>query len=154
MDDIDFQIANMLYPNGRISNREIARCLGISDKTVGKRLKRMTKNNILYVSAMINIEKFPELYVAIVGIEISTSPETVFPKISNISSVLYTMTVTGRFDLFSIIIATSKKKLNKVIMQIDAIEKVTKTETFFILENYELWIPASKLFQLKKNNTK
>lgn len=67
MDELDFYIASILDENGRISNREIACQLELSEKTVRNRINRMIKNGNFQISAMFNVEEFPDLTLGIIG---------------------------------------------------------------------------------------
>ncbi len=59
MDEPDNHIADMLSKSNRASNREIARRVGVSEKTVRVRINRMIENGNLKIAAMINVENMP-----------------------------------------------------------------------------------------------
>ena len=61
MDSIDLQIMSFLGENCRISNRELARRIGVSEGTIRQRLNRLVNNGDLRLTAQVNIEKFSEL---------------------------------------------------------------------------------------------
>ncbi|HDY87187.1 MAG TPA: winged helix-turn-helix transcriptional regulator [bacterium] len=153
-DEIDLKIASILGPNSRSSNREIARRLGINETTVRRRLSQMIESGILSVPAVIDIEKLPDKFMAIVGIrhQVPIPDDTFLQKVNELDSVIYSMTVTGHFDMFAIILAVSRKKLLEALRQIQSIEEVIDTQTYVILENYGLDVQADKLLRLLENN--
>lgn len=53
-DELDERILAVLAADARISNREVARILGVSDVTVGKRLQRLIKAGAVRPSALID----------------------------------------------------------------------------------------------------
>ena len=153
MDSKDLEIAKILANNSLISNREIAKKLDISDTNVGSRIKKLIKNDSIYFPTVINIKEFPDNYMSLVGIILHTSsPEFLnkcIKKIDNFPTILFTLGVTGHFDLFSLIFALSKNKLKDIIFRIDSIEEVDRTETFLCIDSSGIWIPADKVYMEK-----
>ena len=154
MDTIDTQIAHMLGTNGKLSNREIGRRLGIAEGTVRQRLNRLLESGVLRITAQANIESFPETYLAIVGIKIDSRRLIESAQaIEQLPSVLTTMIVTGRYDIITVILAPSRQTLvDFVTEQLSKITGVKDSETFVILKNFGQWIPADKLFTVITNN--
>ena len=152
MDPMDFQIADILDRKGRISNREIARSIGVSETTVRHRLDRIIETGELTISAMIDIEKHPDIYMVLVGIKLSRKPEECVLEFSKIPSVLFTLTITGRYDVIACVIINSRKMLSRVINdEIGSVNGVIDTETFVVVDNAGLKVCASKLYDLMQN---
>ena len=152
MDKVDLQIILLLGENGRISNREMARRTGVSEGTVRKHLGRLFRNGDLRISAEVNIETFPELYIALVGVKIDGRHLTeCAAEVEKLPSVLTTLIVTGRYDLIAIVLAHSHQTLvDFVTNQLSHIPGVKDSETYVSLRNYGQWIPAGKLRSLIK----
>lgn len=151
VDDLDLEIAGILDSDGRASNREIARRLGISETTVRHRLGRMINNGMLNVNAQFDIEEFSDIYMAIIWIKLSASPDRCAEEIRKNPSVLYVLTVTGRYDLQVAVLVNSHKMLARFVSwEIRNIEGVAETETFIVLENFGLQVSAAKLNTLMK----
>ena len=152
MNSLDLQIVTHLGENGRLSNREIARRIGVSEGTVRQHLGRLIKNGELHITAQVNIEAFPELYIAFVGVKLDGRRLTeCAAEIEKLPSVITTMIVTGRYDLFAVVLAHSHKTLvDFVTKQLSRIPGVKDSETFVVLRNYGQWIPANKLRDLIK----
>ncbi len=152
MDNIDLKIISYLGENSRISNREIARRIGIAEGTVRNRLDRLTKEGVLHTTALINIEKIPDLYIAYVGVKIDGRKLTeCAASIEKLPSVLTTMIITGRYDLFAVVLVPSHKTLvDFVTDQLSEVPGVRDSETFVVLRHYNQWIPADKLSSMAK----
>ena len=153
MDSIDTQITYLLGKNGRLSNREIARRIGITEGTVRQRLNRLIESGALRITAQSNIEYFPDTYVALVGVKIdgrrlNESAE----QIEKLPSVMTTMIVTGRYDIVTMILAPSRQTLvDFVTDQLSKISGVKDSETFVVLKNFGQWISADKLSDIINN---
>lgn len=149
IDRLDLEIAKILDSDGRASNREIARRLGISETTVRHRLGRMIDSGLLSVSAQFDIEEFPEIYLAVIGVKLNVPLEKCLEKIRAIPAVLYALTLTGRYDVQVAILVNSRKMLARVVShEIESVEGVVDTETFVVLENSGLRVSAAKLCEL------
>ena len=152
MNTIDLKIMSFLGENSRLSNREIARRIGITEGTVRNRLKKLINRGVLKTSALVNIEAFPELYIAFVGVKIDGRHLTeCAEKVEKLQSVLTTMIVTGRYDLFAVVLANSHQTLvDFVTNQLSHIPGVKDSETFVVLKNIDQWIPGDKFYNLIK----
>ena len=152
MNTIDLKIMSFLGENSRLSNREIARRIGIAEGTVRNRLKKLINEGVLKTTALVNIEAFPELYIAFVGVKVDGRHLTeCAEKIEKLQSVLTTMIVTGRYDLFAVVLANSHQTLvDFVTNQLSHIPGVKDSETFVVLKNIDQWIPGDKFYNLIK----
>lgn len=56
--NIDFEIIFGLMRNARISDRQLAKELGVSQPTVSRRRARLEKENLIRYNALLNFEKF------------------------------------------------------------------------------------------------
>lgn len=150
MDTIDTQIAYLLGLNGRISNREIARKIGVTEGTVRQRLGRLIQSGSLRITAQANIESYPETYLAIVGVKIDGRRlNECAALIEKLPSVLTTMVVTGRYDIITVVLAPSRQTLvDFVTDQLSKIQGVRDSETYVVLKNFGQWIPADKLCRM------
>ncbi len=156
MDAIDLQIAYFLGMNGRLSNREIARRIGVAEGTVRQRLAHLIKSGSLRISAQIDIEAAPEAHIALVGLKIEGRRlNECALELSRLPSVLTTMIVTGRYDLIAMVLALSRQTLVKFVTdELSRIPGVKDSETYVALKNINHWIPADKLSQMISVNRK
>ena len=154
MDDLDFQIADILDKNSRISNREIARQLNVSEKTVRHRINRMIDGGVLKLAALIDVENMPDIFLAICGIRLlnNIDMENSIERMKEIPEVISVMSVTGRYDLIAVIIVNSRKKLADVLTRkIDKIKGLNARETFVVLNNVGQFVSGGKLYEIINN---
>jgi Lrp/AsnC family transcriptional regulator, regulator for asnA, asnC and gidA len=147
MDETDLKIAFLLGGNARISNREIARRIGVAEGTVRQRLTSLMEHGILHLSAQFDIEKIPEAYIALVGLKIDGRMlRECAEEINRLPSVLNTMIVTGRYDLIATVMALSHHTLVEFVTdQLSRISGIEDSETYVVLRNYGQWVPSDQL---------
>ena len=152
VDKVDAGIMKMLSENGRMSNSDIARRLEISEATVRQRLKRLIDSGALKISAQIDTKAFPEIFIVIVGIILNILPEECIDKISSHPNVLFSFTVTGRYDLIAVYAVTSREMLSDIIENhLHSIHGVSHTETYVVLKNLGMTINAGNFCELLKS---
>jgi len=69
LDPIDRQIFELLARNGRMSNLEVARQLGVSEKTVRQRIRRLTERDGMRVAATFDGPTAPSRLIMMVHAE-------------------------------------------------------------------------------------
>jgi Lrp/AsnC family transcriptional regulator for asnA, asnC and gidA len=155
MDALDHQIAYLLGLNGRTSNREIARRIGVAEGTVRQRLSHLIGSGTLRVAAQFDIEAIPEAYIAVVGLKIDGRRLTECAReVERLPTVLTTMIVTGRYDLLAVVLALSRQTLvDFVTGQLSNIAGVKDSETYVVLKNFGQWVPADKLSRMMEGGT-
>ena len=112
-----------------------------------KHIGRLIQNGDLLISALVNIESLHNAYLALVGVKLDGRHLTeCAAQIEKLPSVLKTMIVTGRYDLFTVVLAHSHKTLvDFVTNHLSQIPGVRDSETYVVLRNYSYWIPADKI---------
>ncbi len=147
IDAIDRKIIALLGQDGRQSNREIARQIGVSEGTVRQRLGKLIDSGALRITAQIDIEKFDELYLAFVGMKIDGRRlNECAEDIEKLPSVMTTMIVTGRYDLMAVVLAHSHHTLvDFVTTQLGHVSGIRDSETYVVLKNFGQWLQADKL---------
>lgn len=69
-DELDLQIISLLRVDGRRSNREVARRLGVPEATVRYRVRRLTDSGILKIAAAVDPEHLGYALTAVISIEV------------------------------------------------------------------------------------
>ncbi len=148
LDAVNVRIAHHLGGDGRLSNRELARRLGISEGSVRQRLGRMVAGGVLRIAAQANLESQPEAFLAIVGVKIDGRRLTDCAKrIARLPSVLTTMIVTGRHDLMAVIVAPSRRTLVEFVTnELSTVPGVMDSETSVVLKSLDFWVDTRKIF--------
>ena len=73
MDDLDRKIIAILQSNGRASNAQIARNVGVSEGTVRRRVRRLIEEAVIRVVAIPDLEKLGYGTVALIGLQVQYS---------------------------------------------------------------------------------
>ena len=101
IDNIDFEIVNMLMEDGRMRAAEIARRLGSkSERAVRYRIDRMIDNNVIRLSAIVNPKGLGMSVVADVLLEVeSDAILEVAKKMTGFENVSYVACSIGEEDI-------------------------------------------------------
>jgi Lrp/AsnC family transcriptional regulator for asnA, asnC and gidA len=69
-DELDLQIIALLRVDGRRSNREVARRLGVPEATVRYRVRRLTESGVLKIAASVDPEHLGYALTAVISLEV------------------------------------------------------------------------------------
>lgn len=130
-DDTDFAIIDLIKRDGRMSNREIARQLEISEGTVRTRLKRLHETRALRIGVVTDPRAVGLTTNAYIGI--GTEPGTARQVASTINAMeefaLASMTL-GRFDVFGFAVVKDRAALLDLVSnRLRAIPGIRTVET-------------------------
>jgi len=151
MDEMDIKIVKLLAEDGRISYREIARRLHISEPTARQRVKRLLEAGKVSIRASVNVDEFPEILIAFVGLKQSGPPEECLDALARIPEVVYTINTIGRYDIIAVVAVSSRERLADILTNDifsgnnPAFNNITGSETHMVLYNRNLLLPADKI---------
>ena len=132
MDELDHKIIALLQMDGRASNAKIAREVGVSEGTVRRRLRRLTKDDVVHIVAVPNLEKLGYATTALVGLQ--TGPgmsDTVAESLASLPESHYVAVTTGSYDVFVWAGLESAESLGNFLRtKVGVIEGVQRTATF------------------------
>ena len=132
MDELDHKIIALLQMDGRASNAKIAREVGVSEGTVRRRLRRLTKDDVVHIVAVPNLEKLGYATTALVGLQ--TGPgmsDTVAESLASLPESHYVAVTTGSYDVFVWAGLESAESLGNFLRtKVGVIEGVQRTEPF------------------------
>ncbi|MBO55046.1 MAG: transcriptional regulator [Dehalococcoidia bacterium] len=132
MDELDHKIIALLQMDGRASNAKIAREVGVSEGTVRRRLRRLTKDDVVHIVAVPNLEKLGYATTALIGLQ--TGPgmsDTVAESLASLPESHYVAVTTGSYDVFVWAGLESAEGLGNFLRtRVGVIEGVQRTETF------------------------
>jgi Lrp/AsnC family transcriptional regulator for asnA, asnC and gidA len=126
LDDIDEAIIGHLQRDGRISNREIARALGISETSVRKRLARLQERKVFRLTLVTDVSILgigPGAYVRLV-----VSPETcraVASAIAAMEACGYAALSAGRYNVLCLLTAADEAELSALARDIGSMPGVS-----------------------------
>ncbi|MFM2370736.1 MAG: hypothetical protein RIS85_458 [Pseudomonadota bacterium] len=104
LNDLDHRILERLSVDARVSNREIARELGVTEGTIRLRLKRLTDEDAIQVVAITNYDHMSDPLVAYLWIELDASQPvaSVIEALVAEAQITYVATLIGRADIMAI----------------------------------------------------
>lgn len=104
LSDLDRRILDQLSDDARISNREIARSLGVTEGAIRARLKRLMDENAIRVVAVTNYDCMSDPLIAYLWIELDTAypVEPVIEALVAEPQITYVASLLGRADLMAI----------------------------------------------------
>ncbi len=136
LDEVDMKIIEELEKDARMSFREIAKKLEISEGTVYNRVKRMQKEGVIKgFSAKVDPAKVGLDLTVVVGLTITGGHlvEVEHAITKKYKEVCCVYDVTGGYDAIVIARFPSRVELNKFIKEILANEFVERTATHVVL---------------------
>ena len=115
-DQIDCRMIELLQKDGRISNTDIAKKIGISEATVRTRLNRLIEEEYIQIVAVSNPIKLGFKIVGILRIKVDiTKIENVTKELSKLKSIWFVVHATGDSDIYTEFVAKSLDELNDLI---------------------------------------
>ena len=126
VDGTDNAILELLRQNGRMSNREVGRALGVSEGTVRQRIRKLIDSKAMRLGLVTDFEA-SGLSVSVI-VRIKAAPmliRNIAATIAQIDSVTFVGLTLGRFDIIVIFVTKSRieaaEMINDRIAQIEGI---------------------------------
>ncbi|MBY0558789.1 Lrp/AsnC family transcriptional regulator [Hyphomicrobium sp.] len=117
LSDVDRQIVSMLQADGRQSFAQIARDVGIAEKTVGQRVRHLLDEGVIQITALTDPRVLGYGAAALLGL--TTDPKVPASRIAEalkkIPAIDYVIIATGRFALYAEILCSGMSKLQETI---------------------------------------
>jgi Lrp/AsnC family leucine-responsive transcriptional regulator len=116
LDDIDKRLVSILQKNGRTSLSEIGESLGMSHVAVSKRLDKLIKTDTVKLTAGVN-SSYLDTKVLFMGLETESLDvaEAIKKKYENCPRLLMFAPVTGRYNVFAVMIAEDTWSLESIL---------------------------------------
>jgi len=147
LDGTDREIVRALQRNGRSSNTDIARTLGLTETTIRKRIARLVDEGLVHVVAVPTPEAVGVTMSAIIGVSVDLGElDRVSKALATLPEVRYLGVSTGRYDIIlEAFFNDSEHLLAFVSERLGGQAGVTGVETSIILRvdkfSYEWELP-------------
>ncbi len=143
-DALDLQIISLLRVDGRRSNREVARRLGVPEATVRYRVRRLTESGVLKIAAAVDPEHLGYALTAVISIEVEPRKFVeVSDKIAAMEQVMWLGITTGASD---IILTASFKQQDEMfafvadeLAHIDGVKRVQTSVCMRVVKKSNQW---------------
>lgn len=132
LDKLDRAIVEKLSPDARVSNRQIAEELGVTEGTVRARIKRMEEQKQLRITAVTNIDRFGDATLAYIWIEVERSDQTreIAETLAQVPELGFVGVMLGRSDILAITMVRNTEHLASFVRSnISSIPGVRRTES-------------------------
>ncbi|MBI3968174.1 MAG: Lrp/AsnC family transcriptional regulator [Chloroflexi bacterium] len=145
-DDIDRRIVELLRANGRRSNRELARALGIAEATVRRRVKRLIDGGVMEVVAVTNPNRIGFTKSVIVGLHVETAClREIAARLAELDEVRYLSIVAGTHDIiFAAQFRSDQSLAQFLIDKLAAMPGIRRVQTSYALKQVKHtydWLP-------------
>lgn len=136
LDKIDCKMIELLQIDGRISNTDIAKEIGISEGTVRTRLNRLINDDFIQIVAVSNPMKLGFEVVGTIRIHVDIlKMDNIITKLKELNELWFIVYTTGGTGIDSEFIVESMEKLNTLIFEkINKIDGVIRTEVSLFMK--------------------
>lgn len=133
LSEVDRKIVAMLQADGRESYAQIAREIGVAEKTVRNRVRDLIDEGVLQITAVTDPAVLGYGAAALLGLV--TDPKVpasrIVDQLKTIAAIDYVVTATGRFAIYAEILCRDIKTLQRRIeTQVGPIEGIVSIEVF------------------------
>ena len=129
--------------DGRKSFKKIAEELGLTENTVRARVKKLTDEQVLEISGLVDPSAIPGHKVVMVGVKLQNMDLVKKgEEFSQLRGVVSVSVVTGRFDLMLLVLLNEEFDLLEFYTEeVSRLKDVVSVETFVIYKSYNLKVP-------------
>src|SRR5580698_278790 len=106
LDDIDAKIIELAEQNGRISNRDLADAIGISERQAGSRFRRLLESDSLRCVTVVDVYKAGFPITIAMGVQVAqASADEVATVLAGFPEVIFVHVMSGPYDIEILLIA-------------------------------------------------
>jgi Lrp/AsnC family transcriptional regulator for asnA, asnC and gidA len=136
LDQVDCRMIELLQKDGRISNTDLAREIGISEATVRTRLNRLIKDEYIQIVAVSNPIKLGFKIVGNIRIHVEIKKMgIIIGELKKLKPLWFIVQTTGGTGIDTEFVVKSLDELNELIFEkINNIDGVVRTETTLFLK--------------------
>jgi len=137
VDEIDWKIISLLQADGRRTNVEIARQVGVTEGTVRNRVARLLTEGIINIYAEVEPEKIGFQTRVIIGLRTQWDKITdIAKRLSNMPEVRRVISTLGPYNLIVEALFPSNNELGRFFTRdISTIPGIEQVDSFHVLES-------------------
>ena len=149
LDQLDCQMIELLQRDGRISNTDIAKKIGMSEATVRTRLNRLIQEGFIQIVAVSDPIKLGFKIVGNIRIHVEIKKmDLIITELKKLKPLWFVVQTTGGTGIDTEFVAKSLDELNELIFEkINKIDGVMHVETSltvrFLKNNWRFGIPGN-----------
>ena len=136
LDQVDCQMITLLQKDGRISNTDLAKEIGISEATVRTRLNRLINEEYIQIVAVSNPIKLGFKIVGNIRIHVEIKKmDKIIRELKKLKPLWFIVQTTGGTGIDTEFVVKSLDELNELIFEkINKIDGIVRTETTLFLK--------------------
>lgn len=116
VDKVDLRMISFLVEDGRLTARELARKLSISEPTAQRRLRRLIDDRVVTIRGMVKMEELGFPVSAIIGLNVDPGQvKNVTTTLRSHAHITFVAICTGRFNVMVVGIFRSNGELDSVL---------------------------------------
>lgn len=142
IDDTNLEIIRHLK-DGRKSFKKIAEEMDLTENTVRARVKKLTDEGVLEITGLVDPEAIGGHKMVLVGVKLRNMDLVKRgEEFSKIKGVVSVTVVTGRFDLFLLVLLKEDYDLLEFYTrEVSRISGVESVETFVVYKGFNMKVP-------------
>lgn len=135
VDEVDNRIIAALRQDGRKSNVELGREIGVSEGTIRKRVSRLIQEGIMQVIAVANPQKLGYQIEVMIGIHAAIDKvKEIADRLASTEEIRTVSISSGVYDILMVALFRDNDELLDFLMnKLSAISGIKKTETSHLL---------------------
>jgi Lrp/AsnC family transcriptional regulator for asnA, asnC and gidA len=145
LDTTDYALIELLRVDGRMSFRDIAAKLSLTEATVRKRVRRLEDSDSIRVVAVSDMEAAGFGMLLAIGVEVEARSSTdVAQDLAKIGQVYSACVVVGSHDVEILLLARDQEQLNELLQQLGSIPGVRRllpSLALDVIKNEPHWVP-------------
>ena len=132
VDDLDRAIIDILSRDARVSNRQIATDLGVTEGTIRGRIRRLESEQLIRFTALTNQAQSANLQLVFIGIHAERDKiYDIVDAVSAMPMINCCVTLLGRFDILGVgLFRDLKHMLDEMSSRISVMPGVRNIETW------------------------
>ena len=138
LSDLDLAIIDSVVRNGRTSNREIGRELGVADGTIRAHIRRLEGAGVLRICAQVHPARSGMISArAFVGISVQGADTTsIAVELAHIAEIVTISITAGRYELWCYVLAQNRRRLVEIVSEhIRPLKGVHTSETWEVIDS-------------------
>ncbi|NWK99059.1 Lrp/AsnC family transcriptional regulator [Sphingobium lactosutens] len=149
LDAIDRRIVDILSHDARVSNRSIAKELGVTEGTVRQRIKRLQKDGLIQFTVVTDFRMAGSPNLCMMGIDADPSRvRAIAEQLKRIPEINCVVLLLGRFNLLAMGLFTNIEQLDRVVKaKIRPLPGVQRVETAISVHNLKYEASVAKIMQ-------
>ncbi|MBM5810441.1 MAG: Lrp/AsnC family transcriptional regulator [Gammaproteobacteria bacterium] len=113
LDELDRRILELLAGDARVSNRQLAGQLGVTEGTVRGRLKRLEADKLIRFSAITNVSLLGSRKVVLIGVQAQLSElPALCQKLAAMREIRCVIAMLGRYNILCVALLDSLQEIS------------------------------------------